>query len=563
MMLELGCFLGAALVLMLPGVLLAGWLKLGRTPTDRLGLAAACYLASLISHYDLRWFYPLWGIFSLICLAGFVASLRGRQSLDRSFSSIETWVVVVLLLVGVSRFTILLPQEFPRGWDPAFHMILAEKIRLTHHAIFDWSPFESVPLNYPTGMHVLIVVISSLSRLPLSTVFNDLIGLTGILTTAEIYVLSRHFTGDAEAALFAAVAYGFWAIDGSLGYSLWGGLPNELAMLFFIGVLAIWTESSPAAGRIAAIALLYAAVILVHHHVMIASAAVLAVCLLGSIVLRAAGTSKVLVISLLLAALLDAFFLIPYAARAASISSTHIFQSGDAIIEPLTIPWDRLGFLFFVASLGGLVLAALRRIKLDYRLYCGLATLLILFIAGDYILPPLFQISGHPESAVFTASRFLADASYFLATAAGALVAYFRRRFKMSIGAMTLVSLLLGVTLWGTWEDLASPAEVPDSFVGACRWIKDNTPQGVIVFNEQPWTTYLTWRRTIVTPLPISEPIKNRFALYLHLRDVLTGQAPPDPNLLIVQIVPSGDYHDRTILWKGDSGLTVLRLWPK
>src|SRR5208282_3184208 len=107
----------------------------------------------------------------------FIAGRGKRQRLDHSLDSIEAWAGLVILLVGVTRFAALLPQTFPRGWDPSFHMILAEKIRLTHHAIDDWSPFETAELNYPTGSHVLIVLISSLSKLPLQIVFKDLIPL--------------------------------------------------------------------------------------------------------------------------------------------------------------------------------------------------------------------------------------------------------------------------------------------------------------------------------------------------------------------------------------------------
>ena len=131
-------------------------------------------------------------------------------------------MVLVLILVGIIRFAFALPESFPRGWDPAFHMILAQKIRLTHHAIYDWSPFESAALDYPTGSHVLVVVMSWLSGRPLQTVFKDLIPLTGVLSTAEVYILSRRFTDDAAAGLFAAIAYGFWAIDGSIGYACGG-----------------------------------------------------------------------------------------------------------------------------------------------------------------------------------------------------------------------------------------------------------------------------------------------------------------------------------------------------
>jgi hypothetical protein len=167
-------------------------------------------------------------------------------------------VWVVLFVVAVTRLAATATEALPRGWDPAFHMILAEKIRLTHHAIGDWLPFDPAGLNYPTGIHVLIVVMSWLSGLALPMVFKYLIPLAGVLTTGEIYVLARRMTNDAEVGLFAAIAYGLWAIDGSIGYSVWGGLPNEMAMLFFTAMLSIWVEKE--GRRILAMGIFFAAV---------------------------------------------------------------------------------------------------------------------------------------------------------------------------------------------------------------------------------------------------------------------------------------------------------------
>ena len=81
----------------------------------------------------------------------------------------QIWMVLVLLLVGVSRFAIALPRVLPAGpLDPTFQLILSKQIQLTHHAIDRW-PFANIPLNYPTGSNVLVVVLSGISRLPLHT----------------------------------------------------------------------------------------------------------------------------------------------------------------------------------------------------------------------------------------------------------------------------------------------------------------------------------------------------------------------------------------------------------
>jgi hypothetical protein len=576
MALELSRFLFAALIMILPGIFLAGWLGIGRTLLDRishgasLGLAAACYLASLVSHFDLRWFFPLWGGFFLVVLIGWLSTRKKRKDLDHSHRFIEIWMALILILVAAARFGATLPLNFPRGWDPTFHMILAEKIRLTHHAIYDWLPFENIALNYPTGSHVLIVVMSWLCGLPLPTIFKNLIPLAGVLTTAQIYTLSRQFTSDAAAALFAAIAYAFWAIDGSLGYALWGGLPNELAMLFFIAMLSIWMESSPARPRIIAMGLLYAGVVLVHHHVMITSALVLGVCLVWSMIRGPGGAWRVLFVSLILAAVLDSFFLIPYATHAANIASTHIFLDGERPMNLSIIPGDRLGYVFTFASMAGLIFWIVRRDwKFNPIMICSLAVLQALFVLCEYVIPAVAQQKSY--STVFTASRFLADAVYFLSAAAGVAAARLRKTLRLSIPVMTMLLLLLGATLLPTWKDLVSSPDVPDDFANACGWIKSNTPTNTIVWNDQfmvlgnveSWTSYLAWRQTPVTPIPISEPIKDRFARAIHLTEVFEGKSPGDSNLYVVQIVPPGNYDGAAVLWTGSSGFEVIRIWPK
>src|SRR5277367_2417605 len=72
---ELLRFLGGTLILLIPGICLARILSLGKsrleilTTGSTLGLAIAVYLASALSHLDLRAFYPAWTILALICIA--------------------------------------------------------------------------------------------------------------------------------------------------------------------------------------------------------------------------------------------------------------------------------------------------------------------------------------------------------------------------------------------------------------------------------------------------------------------------------------------------------------
>ncbi len=191
MAVEFLCFAGGSLLILIPGIWLAGALSLGRDRVERwtygscIGLALAAYLAFVISYFDLRWFYPIWAAAALACLAArWFSQAKYRQSPK------SKWIVVILLLVAAARFGIALPQPLPEGpYDPTVHLILAGKIQQTQHAIHDYLPFDSVALNYPTGSHTLLVVLSAITRLPLHTVFKDLIPLLGVLSTARFISL--------------------------------------------------------------------------------------------------------------------------------------------------------------------------------------------------------------------------------------------------------------------------------------------------------------------------------------------------------------------------------------
>src|SRR5579872_6990772 len=200
MAVEFFCFISGTLIFLIPGIWLAGALSLGDNRFERwttgssLGLALAVYLAAALSHIDLRAFYPVWGIVALICLA--LRIKLGQPIKLAADRAAQIWMILVLLLVGVTRFAAALPRVLPAGTlDPTFHLILAKQIQITHHAIDRW-PFANIPLNYPTGSHVLVVVLAGLSRLPLHTTFKDLLPLLGVLSTAQMYVFAKRMTAN-------------------------------------------------------------------------------------------------------------------------------------------------------------------------------------------------------------------------------------------------------------------------------------------------------------------------------------------------------------------------------
>jgi hypothetical protein len=557
MTIELLRFVGGALVLMIPGVLLAAQLCKGDrlqrwTCGACLGLALAVFIASAVSLFDLRWFYPAWIVVAAIAAIrfrkqtsprgiAFENSLacdphpnpppeymgRGKEGglmpisdCPETSPPVDRGLIVVLLIVAVSRYAIALPQTLPKGWDPTFHMILAGKIQRSQHAISDWTPFEPVTLNYPTGSHTLLVVLSDLSGLPLQTVFKDLIPLLGVLTAAQISVLARRLTADAAAGCFAALAYGMWANAGSIGYYDWGGLPNELAMLLFLSMLCVWLDDAPQRRAIAAMAVFYAATILVHHHVMLVSAALLPVIVACS-PWRAAG--RKLAIAVLIAVVLDAFFLIPYAAKAATLASTKVLHHGESPVDLLDVLWS-MGIVYILAAAAGIVIW-----RRSVILAAIVLTLIGMYAACEYGWPAWLAAHGQARSTAFTPSRFVGDLNSFLAVYAEAAVAWIQRKLRWPTTAMIAIMLAAAVSQIGLWRSMARGAGVSPDFVEACQWVQDHTPPDCAVISRENWATYLTWRRTGSTPMPDSEPVQSAHSQFMAPEIVTIIDASANP----------------------------------
>jgi hypothetical protein len=559
MIVELTRFLIGALILIIPGVLLATAGRVGRNWLETaihgscLGLGLAVFLASAISHFDLRWFYVVWagvGVLSLILVLK-------RRSPPAANEPTSRWMILILLLVASSRFAIALPQDLPDGWDPSFHCILARKIQLLHHSISDWMPFESVALNYPTGSHTLVAVLSTIVGLPVHTVFKDLIPLLGALMTGQVYLLARRAGLDESAALFAALAYGLWADFGSINYYGWGGLPNEIGMLFFISMLTAWLES-----RSAIMTIQYAALILSHHHVMLTSAAILAVTLAwpGKIDRRR------IILAGLAAVLLDAFFLIPYAAKISTLASTHVLHSGENRLDLFRYVLPSVGIAFLILSVCGIAIAIWNRPNTSIHPIALIAviTLTALYLICEYLWP---AITG---STILTPSRFPTDMSCFLALFAGGAAVFFQRNLRLPRAVIVVLMLLVALTLMPIWRsEWKGQGEMPD-YLAACHWINQNTPPAAYVIsdgaingidNQFSWIPYLTWRRGAYTPLPDSEPLEG----IPHPPDrarilIAQGDGSADP---VVAIVGTGDLGDLPVLWSSESGIRVVQIRPR
>jgi hypothetical protein len=583
MAMELIRFLTGSLILLIPGVLLARRFSLGHNSLERcangcsLGLAMAVFLASAASYFDLRWFYPLWACAGALSVALWIKSFS--HPARRGDSAVQILMLVVLVLVGVIRFALALPLELPLGsFDPTFHLILAKKIQITQHAISNWSPFAKVKLDYPTGSHVLIVVLAEFCGLPLHTTFKDLIPLLGVLTTAQMYAFARRATNNPSIALYSAAVYGLWAWCGSNDYFRWGGLPNELAMLLFITMLTLWLDHPGRSGQ-ATMAVLFAGTILVHHHVMVVSAVILLLLILWE--MSAGGMRwKSLAIPAAAALLLDAFFLAPYALRLGSLSATGIVAGGEYVLPLADLP-RQFGYALTCVALAGIVLCLIRKYRCPPIIAIPSLALAVMFVVGEDVVPLTLRALHKTPFTFFTPSRFLGDLNYFLPIFAGVAIWYFRQRLHVALWITMLLILLAPLGDWSQWNFMiglitgqpqlkkegvvmARVAVLPASFVRACDWIQHHTPPDTIVDNSEDWTTYLCWRKADNLPLPISEPSENFHPESERIPLILSGKIPPDkPGMMIVAIRDPGSYHGEPILWEDPSGQIVIREWPR
>jgi hypothetical protein len=520
-----------------------------------LGIAGAIYLAVAASQIDLRGFYPAWGVVALVCL---LARLRRRGSeQDR----VDPAIVFVLIVVGVARFAVALPRELPEGpFDPTIHLILCGKIQETQHAVRDWQPFDSIPTNYPTGAHTLIVVLSAISRLPLHTVFKDMVPLLGVLSTGIVYVFVRRASSESSVAIWSAAAYGMWAWFGSNDYFRWGGLPNETGMLLFMAFMALALEAMELRRRVALMSVVYASLLVTHHHTMIVSGMIIC-----AAIVFAADLRKVLILSAVGAVVLGFFFVIPYAMKIRELHSTPVLYDSEGALTAGQI-LAGIGLVNAPAALAGIgVWIGKRTPRFHAMFHCGAVCLAGAFIATEYAVPLVMKMLGHSAAIAFAPSRFLTDLNYFLAIFAGVFVWWVQRSLLIERGWLLAVMCGLALVSWNQWQDLARPPESaspPEGFMLACQWIHDHTSPSTVVLNRDNWTTYLTWRRATFTPIPGSDPIPDHGAEWEHLMNIMAGRIPPDgPGMTMVKIVPENKGFEYPEVWRG-AGYKVVQVWP-
>ena len=445
--------------------------------------------------------------------AGLTAALVLWRRKNFKIEPLPAGLVLTLGLVFATRFGAAARHDFPLGWDPAFHLLLAKKILSTKSLIADWLPFRDIALNYPIGTHNLLVWFQSVTGIQLELVFNAFIPFLGVLNTGQIFCLVRRATSRIDFAIYGAFAYGMFALFGSIDYYRWGGLPNQLGMTFMLATLQLLARSKLNYGEVIIAALLLASIPLTHHHVMISMGVILSI--YAIMLAREKRWLEIVQVANvgLIATIIVSPVLWRYFSRVHSVGQTSILDFSEDISDPFLIPAS-LGYVFFAFSLYGFW--AMKRRGARFPSQTGFtaigAGLFALFLLLGYVTPVMTQFILGRQVSPFTPSRFLTDAVYFLSIPAGVGIGLLREKTKINTKRFAILLLFLACTNLDQWRELYKRVPIAPELAAAYRYI-EQAPQNVVLCDQDrrwgphgSWATYLSWHRTGRTPVPISEP---------------------------------------------------------
>jgi hypothetical protein len=210
-------------------------------------------------------------------------------------------------------------------------------------------------------------------------------------------------------------------------------------------------------------------------------------------------------------------------------------------------------------ALGGMALDYSGKRASSHVFYSVLATLLLLYVLLGPVTYFYQQQSTGRGFVAFTPSRFLYDMVYCLSLFAGYALYRLQEASGLSGRTTIAIALLLACTNIPQWEDLLTPDSDRGRFE-AYNWIANNTPQNSILFTADPWACYAAWRRTLRTPMPVSEPrVPSRISEKARM-ELLAGRSPQelDGIPLLVVFWPSDRKEGRgKTLWTNPDGWAV------
>lgn len=512
--------------LLLPWVLIALRVFAAYDFYDRLlagvvgGLAATISLAYALAM--LGWLDLYWGVYATAWVLAVLLLARGGYALKIHWGAGAWWIALVLGLVLLAEAVPVFSLEYPLGWDPTFHLILARKILESNTLAADWRPFEPILVNYTQGLHVFIALVSAWAGCPPHTTFQVLHLLFQPLAGLLILRVSLTFFGQLRVGVLAWLAYEFLCSHGSFSsYYQWGGLPTELGALFFLAIVWLALTDRSRRGTVLAV-LCYGSLVMTHHLSGLIATWVLGFYIAVSWIGRENGALRWWVLRLWpLTLVIYAFYIGPYVAgHFGQLGHTDVLRFYD---DDLKTGWQvavAMGPLALGLGLVGVWLA-MRRLE-DLRSGFLLSWFAAL-ILGYGLLGYAYRLGAYwlygEEFTAFTPSRFMTLAAYPLAIYAGyalaELAAIVARRFSLRADiVMGVVVAAIALASIPEVTRLAALRSVSEEGVALAQRIEAEVlVDGFVLYEDHvlarlqpyPWIPYMTWRRSAYTPIPASE----------------------------------------------------------
>jgi len=527
-----------------------------------IGFALSFCVLFVVGHWRVQYFTV---VLVPACLASAVYWARRLPTTPMAASRVWTEPLVWASLLSFAiRTAPLVAREFPLGWDPYFHLVLADRILRTGRIVDSWRPYEDIALNYPVGAHLFLAWVSGVTGCPLHRVFDLAIAFFTSLAGLQIFAwIRRSIPGEPgrEIALYAMLAFLFSAVLGSLGYALWGGLPNLMAMCLLVGLMSLLRWGGR---RHVLFALLFVALSTIHHHVMVAAGGVLAWLWIHARWTRRDDELRADVTwGLVASAILGAPYFVPYAIRAVTVPSTGIagFTEPLAGLHALVIS---LGPFTFFVVMGAIYYIAMRdRPPVAPSYVQSIVALLAMYVALQYGWRLVELIARGRSFAPFTPSRFLTDAVMGASMFAG-LFAYETRRL-LHRGQALAVGLMIGSVLFNipVYQTLLRDV-VRQDHVDAYEWIRSNSDPKAGILTADIYATYVAHRPASEMPLPSSE-YESMAVNRSRLRKIAAKEIPPSAfeQQVLATVEANQGPDPGTVIWRHPrTGLMVVQLFP-
>ena len=492
----------ATALLLLPGWAL--WMRLaGPQPSQEIaitGLAVALALAMVTLHacayLGLSFFVAVW-----LCAIGAAA-----WSLFRHPPRVRIDRALALLALGAAliRFLPVLVQEFPPGWDPYFHLLVVRLIAQGGGHVATLAPFEDIPINYPTGTHLLLALIAKCTGASIYGVFQAVLAAFASLTCLQVYAWVHAASGNRRWALYAMAACAFLALQGSLDYYLWGGLPNLIGVYLLAGCLTIVAQREAGERRWWLLPPMYLGIALANHHVLMAAFAVLFALLvwLAFDAKRRDDARRLLLGGCAAALVAGPFLAYRFLSTGSGIDDTGLLTTREQVPAFFSIALS-YGPVFFLALVAGAGLYARERRAwpLGAELLLPAAVLPALYVLFAYGGPQIMLALHQEPIAPFTPSRFLTDAALPLSAFAG--LAFLRLEERLGRGVLPAVALLFFTNLAQYARQFEAPIDA--GRLDAYRWVEANTRPDTLVIDNWVHAPVIANRAAINTALPSSE----------------------------------------------------------